>query len=280
MGAPTADRRCFDPPVPNLLRALFVIMAILHGFPYTAGFAGNLPKQLPFGAALTPIHSSACPPFVVNCGRGNALAMSPKETSTLEKISEEDDVPIPFVDVSGSGFIECYADSIATVNGVKYTIGSPCDYAVALCYFDEDDQLIPVELDDDLLDDVFPVAESIVADEFGDELSLQRTPQTLTLVGELEEEEDEDEDEDAYDDDEEEDSDNGEEEVEILISFEHQGKEFHLVRLLDPVLLVGKTDPENPERRILLTAEESDEVMPELEELFLEFQEKRDSMTF
>lgn len=31
-----------------------------------------------------------------------------------------------------------------------------------------------------------------------------------------------------------------EEEVEILVSFEEDGQEYHLVRLLDPVLLVGK----------------------------------------
>jgi hypothetical protein len=64
--------------------------------------------------------------------------------------------------------------------------------------------------------------------------------------------------------------------VEILLSFEHRGKEFNLVRLLDPVLLVGKEDPENPERRILLSLEESEKVMPVLEGMFLEFHEERD----
>ena len=36
------------------------------------------------------------------------------------------------------------------------------------------------------------------------------------------------------------DVDDTEEEVEILVSFEEDGQEYHLVRLLDPVLLVGK----------------------------------------
>lgn len=51
---------------------------------------------------------------------------------------------------------------------------------------------------------------------------------------------------DGYDGDEDEDDDDGidvdesEEEVEILVSFEENGQEYHLVRLLDPVLLVGK----------------------------------------
>jgi hypothetical protein len=36
------------------------------------------------------------------------------------------------------------------------------------------------------------------------------------------------------------DVDETEEEVEILVSFEENGQEYHLVRLLDPVLLVGR----------------------------------------
>lgn len=47
-------------------------------------------------------------------------------------------------------------------------------------------------------------------------------------------EEDDDEDEGGMDVDE------TEEEVEILVSFEENGQEYHLVRLLDPVLLVGR----------------------------------------
>jgi hypothetical protein len=135
-------------------------------------------------------------------------------------------VPVPFVDVPGNSFIECYADSVAHIKGVEYTIGVPCDYSVAICYFDEKGALVPVELDDELMDDVFPIAEEVVAEEFGEELSLQRTPQTLTLVGELEEDDEEDldfeEDNDLSVDDDAPD----EEEVEILLSFEHRGKFF------------------------------------------------------
>ena len=191
--------------------------------------------------------------------------------SVLEKLPEDDDTPIPFVDKDLNEFIECYADSIATIDGIQYTIGTPCDYPVALCYFDSQEQLIPIELEDELMDDIFPIAESIVEDEFGEELVLQRTSQTLTLMGEL----DDDEEEDDYDEEEEEDDYDGdeEEEVEILISFEHKGTEYNLVRLLDPVLLVAKPDPENPSKRYLLSEEESDRVMPILEELFLDQEE-------
>jgi hypothetical protein len=188
----------------------------------------------------------------------------------LARVSDdESQVPIPFVDTEKQTFIECFADSVAELDGKRYTIGIPCDHSVAICYFDGN-QLIPVELEDDLMDDVFPVAESIVNEEFGEELVLQRTPQTLTLVGELD---DEDEDDDDVD---EEDDDNEEEEVEVLLSFEHRDMEFNLVRLLDPVLLVGKDDQENPSRRLLLTPEESDAVMPRLEDMFVDYEDDDD----
>ena len=53
-------------------------------------------------------------------------------------------------------------------------------------------------------------------------------------------------DDDGYEGDEDDDDEDGmdvdetEEEVEILVSFEENGQEYHLVRLLDPVLLVGR----------------------------------------
>lgn len=209
---------------------------------------------------------------IEKCTTTTSLTMSPAHSQdSLQKLPEDDDTPITFLDVDGSSFIECYADSVAVVNGVEYTIGSPCDNAVSLCYFDEDEQLIPIELDEPLMDDIFNIAARIVEDEFGEELSLQRTPQTLTLIGELEEGEsdEEDEEDDDYADDDEED-------VEVLLAFEHEDTEYCLVRLLDPVLLVGKAISVDDQRVKLLTTEESDEVMPILEEMFLKAQEEEE----
>lgn len=231
-----------------------------------------------FGISKSSHPTSSCP---------NAMPMFTQQTKQpflsplfmaqeekFEKIADDDDQVIAFMDLNGEKSIDCYVDSYATVDGVEYTIGNPCDYAVALCYFEGDEQLVPIELDDPLMDDIFPIAEGIIEDEFGEELVLLRTPQTLTLVGELEESEaDDDEDYDDYDD---EDMGESEEEVEILVSFEENDQEYHLVRLLDPVLLVGKVGNENT--RILLTPEESDSVMPKLEEMFLNYQEERDGM--
>jgi|Transcript_17808 hypothetical protein len=192
----------------------------------------------------------------------------------FQKIAEDDEgVAIPFLDREENGFIECYADSIITVEDVEYTIGVPCDYCVALCYF-EGENLLPVELNDDLMDDIFPIAENIVSEEFDEELVLQKTPQTLTLVGELEEDDRDDEDDDDNDDE-----DYGEEEeVEVLLQFEHRGKEYNLVRMLDPVLLVGKTDKERPDLRVLLTPDESEKIMPILEQTFLTYVDEDDSL--
>jgi len=203
-----------------------------------------------------------------------SLSASQSDSSPIfERVSEEDEgVPIPFLDRTENSFIECYADSVITIKKSQYTIGVPCDYCVALCYF-EGENLIPVELNDDLMNDIFPIAENIVSEEFDEELVLQRTPQTLTLVGELEDDEnDRDEEEDDDDDDL-----NGEE-VEVLLTFDHRDKEFNLVRMLDPVLLVGKTDAERPDLRILLTLEESEKIMPILEKTFLNYHDDGDSM--
>ena len=110
--------------------------------------------------------------------------MSTESESKFEKIDDDDDQVIAFMENTNDKGIDCYIDSYATVDGVEYTIGSPCDYAVALCYFEgPDEQLVPIELDDPLMEDIFPIAEGIIDDEFGEELVLLRTPQTLTLVG-------------------------------------------------------------------------------------------------
>uniref|UniRef100_A0A6U0L8R0 Uncharacterized protein n=1 Tax=Minutocellus polymorphus TaxID=265543 RepID=A0A6U0L8R0_9STRA len=228
-------------------------------------------------AFVVPSTSYRCTPH-----RRSSKLQQASSGTTYIKVPDEDDAVIPFVDPETNTFVDCYADSIVTLsNGITYTVGEPCDYAVALGYVDErEGGLVPLELDDPMMDDVFPVAELIIEEEFGEELSLQRTPQTLTLVGELEEGEEDDDEEDDEDDfgeeydDDEEGVEDDEEEVEILLSFEHRDKEFHIVRLLDPVLLVGTTDTENEERRILLSPKQADAVMPALEEIFLQNQKK------
>lgn len=282
-----SSRRCLI-----VARALY-LLAIL---PATAAFALT-PKfvdcnKVAFITQPTAAHG-ICRHATILSANSNKHSQSGHAEPGLQRVPVElEGVPIPFVDIAGRSFIECYADSIANINGVQYTIGVPCDNAVALCYYNDKEDLVPIELDDEIMDDVFSIAEGIVSEgthanvtylerwcgggrysslisvpisllvhkEFGEELLLQRTPQTLTLVGELEEDKDEDEDEASLDDD----DDTSSEEVEMLLSFEHQGKEYNLVRLLNPLLLVGKLDEKNPVNRLLLTPEEADSVMPTL----------------
>lgn len=178
----------------------------------------------------------------------------------------ESDVPIAFINSEDStNYIDCYADSLATLDGVQYTIGMPCDTSVAICYF-EDDQFIPIELDEiEKMKEIFPIVEKVVEEEFGEDFSLLNTPQTLTLTGDL--------DDDEYDEDIESQDAIGEmeEEVEIIVTLDHEGVEYSLVRMLDPVLLVGKVLDGEDNKRLLLTEDESDVIMPKIEELFLEF---------
>ncbi|EJK47607.1 hypothetical protein THAOC_33661 [Thalassiosira oceanica] len=225
-------------------------------------FGGSGLKAAPSVDPSASSSSPGCYGSYYDCGESTRLFLS--TSNKFEKVDEDDDQIISFVDSDRVG-IDCYVDSYATVDGVEYTIGSPCDYAVALCYFDSNEQLVPIELEEELMDEIYPIAEEIIEDEFGEELVLQRTPQTLTLVGELEESEEEDGDEEVGEEGSEED-----EEVEILVSFEENEQEYHLVRLLDPVLLVGKGGGEDT--RILLTPQESDQVMPKIEKLFLSHQ--------
>lgn len=259
-------------------RALYSLLACL--LVYVAnGFVS------PFGTTTATTKSTTTAPVAFVPSYRRVLQLAAKDDEGLEDHlvrvpDEEEGVVIPFLDESTNTFIDCYADSIANLGGVEYTIGVPCDYCVALCYFDgPDGNLVPVELNDALMDDIFPVAENIVMEEFGEELVLQRTPQTLTLVGELEEEDEDDEFDEDEDDEDEGDEDSpyaGDEDVEVLLSFEHRGTEFNLVRFMDPLLLVAKRDPERPDMRNLLSPEESDKVMPLLEDMFLKLHSERD----
>lgn len=275
-------------PRPLVFMTLVVAMVILpthnyhhHGVGVVEGFTVRPLQVIPVATSRTDVGNN-------KIGKhGWTLYAAGDPTVTITRLSSPDDdddaaadaEPIPFLDQPNNSFIECYADAIATFDDgttkTEYTIGVPCDYCVALCYSDDDGQLVPIELEDELMDDVYSIAENIVSEEFEDELALQRTPQTLTLVGELEEDDDDDEDDEDAEDDEDEFDD---EEVELLLSFEHRDREFSLVRLMDPVLIVGKTDPERPDVRVLLSPEESEWIMPILESAFLKYSEEEGEM--
>mmetsp|Transcript_16599 Transcript_16599/g.21603 ORF Transcript_16599/g.21603 Transcript_16599/m.21603 type:complete len:262 (-) Transcript_16599:263-1048(-) len=206
---------------------------------------------------------------------GMNLCMSANDGKVTRLDPDPREDPLAFIDLDGPGeprWIDVIGDYQIELRGAEYTVGVPCDYSVAICYFDSSDQLVPVDIDSEVMDNIFPICNDIIAEEFGNELVLARTPQTLTLVGELEEDAEEDSEE-VYDEflDANDLPDDDEEDVEMLLAFEVDGVEYNLVKLLDPVLLVAKKDEEN--RYLILDEEESAEILPVLEELFVEFEE-------
>ena len=158
--------------------------------------------------------------------------------------------------------IECYVDAIAKINDVDYSVGFPVDHAVDIAVIEEDEDgeegLTLLETDDPLMDKLFAIAKQMIEQEEDAKLALYRTPATLTLAGNLgmdDEDEDEDEDED------------GVVAADLLLSFEYEGQEYNLVKPTDLMLLVGKEDGDNKEQRVLITDEESEELMPTLVEM-------------
>ena len=221
---------------------------------------------------------SPFPSYTVRKHQSNSCSsifMAANEGVVTRLESDPNEEPMAFIDLNGPGeprWIDVVGDYMIKLNDVEYAIGVPCDYSVAICYFDDDDQLLPIDIDGEKMDEIFPICKDIITDEFGDELTLARTPQTLTLVGELEEGEEEDNNE-IYDEflEENDGPEEDEEDVEMLLAFEVDGVEYNLVKLLDPVMLVAKIDIEN--RFLILNEEESESILPLLEEMFVEFEE-------
>jgi len=179
----------------------------------------------------------------------------------IQMVSPDEDLePIPFTDGSGN-VIECYSDATATIRGVEYTIGHVCDNAMDIVFMDEQDELVPIEVEDDIMDEVFPIALTSLEQEFPGEFTLLRTPATLTLIGDLGGNDEE------GDDDQKEEEDEDEATAELLLSFEHKDKTYSLVHPLDLMLLVGTVDTKSPDQRILISDEQAEQVMPTLMEM-------------
>ena len=109
------------------------------------------------------------------------------------------------------------------------------DPAVAICFFDDDESLIPIDVDDEAMDELYAVAASLLEEE---DLFLQRTATTLTLQGDLEVDEDFEAMNEQFEDEAEEDDDT--EFVEVLAEFEHKDQDYSVVRIANPFLLIAK----------------------------------------
>ena len=81
-------------------------------------------------SSTTQAFAPSKPAFVVTRRQQNLspLCASTDDGRSYSRVPEDDvGVPIPFLDNAGNAFIECYADSIAVVDGEEYTIGVPCE---------------------------------------------------------------------------------------------------------------------------------------------------------
>ncbi|GMH56540.1 hypothetical protein TrRE_jg9028 [Triparma retinervis] len=231
--------------------ALYSILTTL----VVKGFIVHPPK--PFGVQISKL--------------GAAIERADPESPPRPFYPSPSDLPNTVKSGIGPVPIDCYVDAFVVISGRKYAVGSPCDYCVALCSYENEGQLVPVEEGDEVLDRLFPIAEKVIEEEFGEDLALVRTAQTLTLVGELDLDEEEDEEEGgegvegaegdaAYEQDD-------EEEVELLLAFDFEEREYNLVRMMDPVLLVGEV--KEGDKVVLLSDEESEHVLPIVEETFM-----------
>ncbi|GMI17028.1 hypothetical protein TrLO_g15308 [Triparma laevis f. longispina] len=183
--------------------------------------------------------------------------------SSLTKCPD-DASPIPFLPSSPTSLltpIEIYPTCTITHSSRTFHIGTPCDNSISICRFsNEDDSLIPLEDSDPEFDNVVSVAGKVIEEEFGEDLQLVKTCGVLTLCGEIDWEEDEEQETEAAGQDD-------EEEVEMLLAFEYDNREYNVVRMVDPVMLVGE---ESASGEVRLIGEDGGEVLEEIEKIFLE----------
>lgn len=130
---------------------------------------------------------------------------------------------------SSSKFIECYVHSYAKVSGneeINYVVAVPCDPCIEICEVDasaeDNDQIFPIDEGDERMDNLFSLASALLEE---DDLFLVRSAATLTLQGDLEMAEDVNSLED-----------------EELASFEVEGAEYVLLRIVAPLFLVAKQE--------------------------------------
>jgi hypothetical protein len=140
-------------------------------------------------------------------------------------ILTESDVldPVVLRDVKGRA-IECYVHSHVQMVGdedTRYIVGVPCDPCIEICEVGDNEEVYTIDESDDRMDLLFPVAAALLEE---DDLFLARSAATLTLQGDLEMDEDS----------------NSLVEDEELASFEYEGAEYCILRIVAPLLLVAK----------------------------------------
>mmetsp|Transcript_1275 Transcript_1275/g.1639 ORF Transcript_1275/g.1639 Transcript_1275/m.1639 type:complete len:219 (-) Transcript_1275:8-664(-) len=176
---------------------------------------------------------------------------------TLRDASEDEaKIIYSFVDPKSQTSIDCYIDKIAEINEEQYLVGYPIDDCVSIT-IEDNDELVPIPLNDPLIDSVFEDFQKSLKDE-NNNYELKRTPVTLTLAGL------EDDSEMKYDFDDSDLDDDDVEEVELVSELELNNVTFRLLKYVVPIWIIAKKDGENLQ---LLDDDEDEKVSLEVEKM-------------
>lgn len=150
--------------------------------------------------------------------------------------------------------IECFIDCTVEDNGVQYYVLHPCDEVVGIVKFDQAGVPDLIDPDSKEMDDLFPTASVLFAED--DDINLIRSATCLTMQGDFEDDDDEADDDDHGDgaregleaendedmdlEDEQECDNDGDEKVELLSDFEIEEVPYSLVKMMEPMFLVAK----------------------------------------
>ncbi|MBD2252936.1 DUF3727 domain-containing protein [Nostoc parmelioides] len=158
--------------------------------------------------------------------------------------------------------LECYVEHSLSVDGQEYVLLLPVDSPIEIFAWegeDEDEEAVLVEFDDAIIDEIFPTAQAVLAEQ---NLVLKQTAYALTVAGDLPPVEESElftleiEEEEA--------ADLEPEQLQLLANFYHDEQEYAIYTPLDPLLFFAKiTKTGEP---VLLSPEEFRKVQPLLEE--------------
>ncbi|BAY68725.1 DUF3727 domain-containing protein [Anabaena sp. FACHB-709] len=158
--------------------------------------------------------------------------------------------------------LECYVEHSLSVDEQEYVLLLPVDSPIEIFAWegeDEDEEAVLVEFDDAIIDEIFPTAQAVLAEQ---NLVLKQTAYALTVAGDLPPVEESElftleiEEEEA--------ADLEPEQLQLLANFYHDEQEYAIYTPLDPLLFFAKiTKTGQP---VLLSPEEFRKVQPLLEE--------------
>lgn len=188
----------------------------------------------------------------------------------MDEAEMEDDTPtVNLVDEDGRSLL-CYVERSLKIEGKEYVLLLPVDTPIEILAWTEDEdseeEEMLVDIDDEELDDVFPTARAVLAEQ---DLILHRTALILTASGELPEVE---EDDLITLDIEEETGQVNHEQFQELASFFYEEQEYVVCTPLDALPFFARLNLSGqPE---LLSAEELQALLlvPEFKELLAELE--------